>query len=104
MPDHTVRLNYANNNFTPSPNPIVVRPGHTIHFELGTGPADGTVRVTFHNPEFFSSPRFLSGDNAIRVTGNPHPTTYHCELLVNGQVVAQSNENAGGDVVPESVG
>ena len=102
MSDHTVTLNYANNGFTASPSKIAVKPGHTIHFKLGTGPANGKVRVTFKDPQFFSAARFNSGDPDIRVTGNPTPTTYHCELLVNGETVAQSSENAGGDVVPET--
>ena len=102
MSDHTVTLNYSDSGFTASPSKIAVKPGHTIHFKLGVGPADGQIRVTFKDPQFFSAGRFNTGDADIRVTGKPTPTTYHCELLLNGQAIAQSAENAGGDIVPET--
>ena len=102
MADHTVTLNYDTNGFKADPAKIAVKPGQTIHFKLGTGPANGTVKVTFKDPQFFSAGHFQSGDSDIRVTGKPTPTTYHCELLVAGDVVAQSAENAGGDIVPGS--
>ena len=101
MADHTVQLNYANNSFTPTPNPIKVRPGQTISFQLGAGPANGKLRITFRDPQFFSAAQFQHGDGDIRVTAKPAPTTYHCELLVDGLVVAQSREHAGGDIVPD---
>lgn len=102
MPDHTVQLNYTPDGFTPTPNPIRVKTGHTIHFKLGAGPANGTVRITFQDPQLFSAGHFRTGDQDVRVTGNPHVTTYRCELLVDGEVVAQNVENAGGDIVPET--
>jgi len=102
MPDHTVLLNYNGATFTPAPNPIRVKAGQTIHFRLGEGPAGGQIRITFNNPAFFSAPAFHTGDPDIRVAAAPAATTYHCELLLNGQLVAQSSEGAGGDIVPDS--
>jgi len=123
MADHNVRLNYAPtgqpppNDITFAPdaanNPIRVRLGHTISFRLGVGPPNGKVRVTFAQPQFFSTAkpdfqqtgRVDDGDGDVRVIAALPPgsrTTYHCELLVNGVVTAQSQENAGGEVVPAS--
>ena len=70
MPDHTVQLNYTPDGFTPTPNPIRVKTGHTIHFKLGAGPANGTVRITFQDPQLFSAGHFRTGDEDVRVTGN----------------------------------
>ena len=94
MSDHTVTLNYSANGFTADPPKIKVKLGQTIQFKLGAGPANGTVRVTFKDPQFFSAKLFHSGDSDMRVTGKPSPTSYRCELLVAGDVVAHSAENA----------
>jgi len=102
MADHTVQLNYTSDGFTPTPNPIKVTPGQTITFRLRTGPASGKIRITFLDPQFFSAAQFHDGDGDIHVIAKPTPTTYHCELLVDGQVVAQSSPHAGGDIVPDS--
>lgn len=104
MANHTVQLNYASLGFTPNPNPIQVQVGDTISFRLGNGPANGKIRITFKHPEFFSAAQFLDGDSDIHVTKNLTPTTYHCELLLDGQVVAQSKKGAGGDIVPGGAG
>ncbi len=120
MADHNVKLNYAPTghpppndvDFKPDVNPIRVRPGQTIAFSLGDGPTNGKIRLTFHNRHFFSTsnPKFAAtgqfndGDGDVHVTAPLAPgtrTTYHCELLVNGVVKAQSHENAGGDVEPD---
>ena len=84
----------------PERNPIVAGKGDTIVFKKGTGPADGKVRVTFKEPSRFSTGTFNDGDQPVTVQNMTSPTTYHCELLVNGKPVASSKENAGGDIVP----
>jgi hypothetical protein len=122
MADHNVKLNYTKtgqpppNDATfaadPANNPIRVRPGQTIAFKLGEGPQNGKVRVTFAQKQFFSTakPHFQQtgrvddGDGDVRVIVALPPgsrTTYHCELIVDGVIKAQSHENAGGEVVPD---
>ena len=113
MADHNVTLNYiatgSGVQFVPDRNPITVRPGQTIGFQLGIGPADGKIRITFADPHFFSAAnphfqstgRFNDGDGEVRVVAVPNHTTYRCELLINGVVRAQSAENAGGDIIPD---
>jgi hypothetical protein len=119
MADHNVKLNYVatgnpppnDANFIPDHNPILVRPGQTINFQLGIGPPNGKIRLTFAHPQCFSTTNaafhstglFHDGDGDVRVTNLPHPTTYHCELLVDGVVQAQSAEKAGGDVLPDGL-
>jgi hypothetical protein len=112
MAQHNVKLNYTPTGFTPDPNPIKVRKDQTISFQLGQGPKNGKVRITFAQPQFFSTarPHFQQtgrvddGDGDVRVVADlPKGSriTYHCELLVDDVVLAQSQENAGGDVQPD---
>jgi hypothetical protein len=119
MADHYVRLNYTVNDptapagahFAPDHDPIAVHRGQTIAFQLGTGPPDGKIRLTFAHPEFFSTSdpnfsktgRFNDGDGEVRVGALTISTTYHCELLVDGVVTAASAEKAGGGVVPDGL-
>ena len=117
MPDHNVTLNYTPGNpqnsavFAPVPNPIRVHAGQTIAFQLGIGPPNAKIRLTFadpalfstSDPSFHSSGRFNDGDGDVTVLASPADrTTYRCELLVGGVVHAASSENAGGDVLPDS--
>lgn len=118
MADHNVKLNYmATGNpppnetqFMPDLNSILVHPGQTISFQLGSGPANGKIRITFADPHFFSTVdpafhstgRFNDGDGDVRVvTALPHRTAYHCELLVDGLVQAESAVGAGGEILPD---
>jgi hypothetical protein len=70
---------------------------------LGQGLANGKIRVTFKASDQgrFSTHIFNGGDPNVRVTGNVVKTTYRCELLVNGAVVAESQE-IGGEIEPVS--
>jgi len=97
---HVVTLNYGS-PFSANPQRIQVKPGDTISFRLGTGPANGRVKVTFKASDQarFSTRVFNGGDPDVRVNANVVPTTYHCELLVNGTVVAESQE-VGGEIEP----
>jgi hypothetical protein len=98
---HIVTLNYGPGpTFSADPLLITVKQGHTISFKLGNGPANGKIRVTFKASDQgrFSTQVFNDGDPDVRITGNVSQTvrtTYHCALLVNGDVVAQSAETGG---------
>ena len=110
MAHHEITLNYIASpdpageaQFQPDTNPIVASQGDTIRFKLGAGPATGRIKVTFAAPARYSAATFNHGDPPVTVTQPiTSATTYHCELLVNGSVVASSKENAGGDIVPPS--
>ena len=112
MPNHDVTLMYAPNNFLATPQTIRVKAGDTIAFHLAPNSMFGTIRVRFHDRQFFATPRaqfandgvFHQGEGTIRVAQRPAArTTYHCELLdTAGNVIAQSNENQGGDILPDS--
>jgi hypothetical protein len=117
MADHNVKLNYVPNghpppndaDFAPDLNPIPVRRGQTISFELGQGPAGGKIRITFPDKHFFATPnphfattgQFHQGDGDVHVAlALPGSTHYHCELFVNGVLLASSHE--GGEIVPDT--
>lgn len=96
--------------FSPDTNPISVKRGQTIHFQTGSVPAGGKLQLRFSVPRFFSTGRadfkqtgqFFDGDGPVTVDEEiPRGTsvTYHCTLLVNGEIVGESHE-AGGDIMP----
>jgi hypothetical protein len=107
MPDHTVKLHYRPNPspnrkpiFTPEPNPIQVRRGQTIAFQKADDSVPGKIKITFRNPEIFSTAS-TDGSREVSVTGLPLVTTYHCQLLgPNDEPLAESEENQGGDIEP----
>jgi len=107
-PDHAVTLNYTpdpndpkKSTFTANPRSIHVKRGQTIGFKLGAGPYNGKIRVTFKDSDAgrFSTHVFQDGDPHVEVTGDVVKTTYHCQLLVNGEVFAESAET-GGEIEP----
>src|SRR5437016_5798525 len=104
QPDHVVTLNYAGPppTFTADPRSFKVnKNGETISFQLGVGPPNGKVRVTFSAGDRgrFSAPVFNDGDAPVTVQGKgeAHTTKYLCELLVNGSVIPTSAD-AGGEI------
>lgn len=104
MANHDVVLNYdvERNNVVPHPNPVKINKNDTISFRLGQGPQNGKIRVKFAAPAIFSAGHFDHNDPAVHVTGDPVPSTYHCELFLNGARVAESAEGAGGQIEPAS--
>lgn len=102
---HVVTLNYTpdpsdpkKGTFVADPRRLVAKKGHSISFKLGKGPANGKVRVMFKPSDQarFSAPVFNDGDPQVSVIGDAAlTTTYHCELLVDGKVVAESQEFGG---------
>jgi hypothetical protein len=92
----TVTLNYGPDGFIPSPHTLKVLKNDTFTFQLGQGPKNGTLRITFKDPQFFSKPGFESGDDMIQVIDAVRATTYTCELLVDGEVRPNPDVNGGG--------
>src|SRR5579862_7670216 len=95
---HLVKLTYANDGLKPDPDPVLVRVGDTLTFEL-VSPASGEVTITMDDPRLFSAPGFQKGDPPIRVNTAVR-TTYSCALKVNGVVVASTSGKAGGSIDP----
>src|SRR5215469_7620738 len=96
--DFSVKLTYVNGSLMPTPDPVLVRAGDTLAFEL-VSPADGEVTVTMDQPQFFSRTNFRKGNDPIRVIQAVH-TTYTCELQVGGVVVARVSGKDGGSIDP----
>jgi hypothetical protein len=106
--EHQVELNYSvdpatnKRTFSANPKTIKVNCHDTIAFRKGgTTPPDGELHVTFRDPEIFSSKQFHDGDQPVKVVAKPIPTSYHCALMVNGELFAESSgEDGGGDILP----
>jgi hypothetical protein len=104
---------YSPSGFQATPQTIRVRPGQTIAFSLAPGSQTGQIRIRFADRHFFSTSKahfkndgiFHGGEGEVKVaTALSGPTTYHCELLdAKNNVIAQSKENQGGGVVPDTV-
>ncbi len=95
---HSVKLTYTNGTLKPDPDPVLVRVGDTLTFEL-VSPADGEIDITMDDPHLFSAAGFKKGNAPIRVNRAVH-TTYSCELKVGGVVVAQVSGAGGGSIDP----
>ena len=97
---HIVKLTYASDGFKPDPDPVLVRVGDTLTFEL-VSPANGEMTITMDEPHLFSAPGFRVGNPPVRVNTAVR-TTYSCELKVNGVVVATASGKNGGSIDPAS--
>ena len=98
---HKVTLNYDGKNLTPYPPTIQVVKGETICFELGDGPPNAKVHITFDDPQFFSAAEYQQGEEEVRVEADlTKPTTYRCALLVDGVVAHEVEGAAGGGIEP----
>ena len=93
-----------------NPDVLAVGEGDIIRFRRA-GRMKGTMRVTFAAPQFFRTGRpefatngvFLEGDGDVEVTSQPTRTAIKCELIdQNGRMIAQSLENGGAAVEPET--
>lgn len=102
MADHNVMLRYGPNGLE-HPEPIRIRLQQTISFKLSASPIKGgSVRITMEHPALFSRGQFLEGENDLEVVGIPFPTTYKCELLMNGKVISTTDGSKGGEMVPDA--
>ena len=106
MPHHTVILNYSTNGFKPNPDPLRVRQGDTISFQLGVAPPNSKLKIKMRDPDFFSAGVVDNSQTRIEVL-RAASTKYHCQLLDGqGKQLADSQENtpggsAGGGIEPE---
>ncbi len=108
MPDKLVTLDYAGNVFKANPDPVFVKPGDTVTFQLGSGaPSNSAFTVTIHDRTFFSGP---GGDGShaktvvVTVT-KPLPAAgqdYDCELRdSSGKILSKSGGGQpGGGMKP----
>ena len=103
MADRNVTLNYGEQGVVPDQDPIRVRKGHSISFKLGKGaPPKAKVRITFQDASSFSKPHFDEGDPDIKVVESlAKPTTYECDLVVDGKVQPRPKGTRGGGVLPD---
>ncbi|MDQ6700332.1 MAG: hypothetical protein M3Z36_09110 [Acidobacteriota bacterium] len=106
MPHHTVTLNYGSNGFKASPDPVRVRPGDTISFQLEAAPPKSKLKVKMHDPAFFSAGEVDNSQARIEVL-RAASTKYHCQLFdSHGKQLGESHENTpggstGGGIEPE---
>ena len=106
MPHHTVTLNYGANGFKASPDPVRVRQGDTISFQLGVAPPNSKLKIKMRDPDFFSAGAVDNSAARIEVR-RAASTKYHCQLLDSqNNPLAESQENApggsaGGGIEPE---
>jgi hypothetical protein len=109
--DRPVTLMYApNGDFVATPFQTPVAPGDTISFHLAPGSVTGTIRIKFHEPRFFTSPKahfaqdgiFRHGDGHVNVAHKlSGPTRYDCELVdEQDHVIARHKGPIGAECIP----
>lgn len=102
MPHHTVTLNYGAQGFKPDRDPLLVRQGDTISFQLGDAPPNSKFHIRMRDPDLFSAAEVRDDQTRVQVR-QAASTKYHCRLLDNnGTVLAESTENQpGGGIEPD---
>jgi hypothetical protein len=98
MAHHKVQLEYINGVVHPNPEPLVVDSGDTVSFVL-TSPPNGQFKIKFDKPVLFSASEFKHGDGPVTIYEMPGPTTYACELLIDG-VAFETTGSQGGSMKP----
>lgn len=80
--DHLVTLNYTEDGLSPEPNPLCIKAGQTVAFQLGSAPEGSSFRITFNDPECCSMPVYQPGDLPVVMqppqSGRIH---YDCDLI-----------------------
>ena len=101
MAHHTVTLNYQS-GFQADPDPVRVRQGDTLSFQLGAVPPNSKFTVKMQDPNLFSTGGVHDSQTKVEVR-RAVSTKYHCQLLDhNGKVVAESSEHKpGGGIEPD---
>ena len=100
MANHTVTLNWISGGLKPDTDPLLVKAGDTISFQLGSAPPDSKLRVKMNAPGVFSPAEVTDSYTTLTVI-EAAITTYACELsdAVGGPLFA-SAEGEGGHVRP----
>jgi hypothetical protein len=93
-PYHVVTLNYTNEQFTPDPVVLIAEVGDAIEFRKGAGGPEGTLRVAFDHPEYFSVAEYAEGDAPVVIESAPPrgSGTYSC--LVESDMVGSDGSPA----------
>ena len=103
MRHHTLTLNYdTTHGFKADTDPLPVKPGDTISFQLGSAPSQSRFKITMNDPQFFSAGEVHDSHTQITVL-QAVPTTYHCQLLdQSNKILFQSSEHQpGGGMIPD---
>ena len=97
--DRVVSLAYRKDGLTVDPSVVKVRKNDGLTFQLHDGPPNGSVQITFQEPDFFSAPAWKTGDPPVRLVRSiPARTTYDCDLLVGGRMQPRMPGQPGGGV------
>jgi hypothetical protein len=102
MAHHTITLNYGKDGFKPDRDPLPVRKGDTISFQLGVAPPNSKFNIKMQDPQLFSVGEVNDGHTKVEVR-QAASTKYHCKLLdAGGKVLSESGENKpGGGIEPD---
>src|ERR1022692_4864813 len=65
----------------PDTDPLLVKTGDTISFQLGIAPAKSKFKITMSDPRFFSAAEVADSSTTITVV-EAAITTYNCQLYV----------------------
>jgi len=96
MATHTVTLTYGPNGFQPDPDPLLVKSGDTISFQLGVAPPSCTFKITMNDPRYFSAAEASNSSPSLTVVAAA-VTTYGCQLLdAGGNLLSGSGQPGGG--------
>jgi hypothetical protein len=97
--DRVVSLAYRKDGLTVEPPTVKVKKNGSLTFRLDDGPPNGSVRITFQDPTFFSAAAWNTGDPPVVVVRTiPNRTMYECDLVVGGQVQPRLDGQPGGGV------
>jgi uncharacterized protein YjdB len=110
MAEVVVKLNYTPVNgkqaFVPDVNPLKVKRGDAVQFQLGNAPAGAEFQLRFNKPSLYKSAHnrvqnsglHQSGDGDLQIVGKSGDDKYVCRLFQNGKELP-TEENPGGDVI-----
>jgi hypothetical protein len=103
MAHHTVTLNYGNDGFRPTTDPLLVDNGDTISFQLGEAPPNSRFEITMHDPHFFSAAQVTDSNTRITVV-KAADTSYRCQLFGSAGNLLSWAGQPGGHVKPGKSG
>ena len=101
MAHHTLTLNYDPAGFRPDPDPVLVKAGDTISFQLSNAPPGSNFKITMNQPGGFQPAEVTDSNTTITVV-EAAITTYTCELSGAAGPIFSSSKGQGGHVRPKS--